>query len=192
MKKNVTNEGLRLIGNEAQMSMKPSAMMMRAASACGSGSGCGCGSGSGCGCGCGYGSGCGSGCGCGSGDEPDKDFNANDKSVFFCSEYKIEISTTIAYTLDTNTSSAKNINIHCNVVSGVGYIKGKKYTVDNAGATASISEASGSIQKSFEFNIFVNVEDAGSKKIKANVSISNDIGNKFIQVSQVQLAGFNL
>jgi len=85
--------------------------------------------------------------------------------------------------LDTNTSSAKNINIHCNVVSGVGYIKGKKYTVDNAGATASISEASGSIQKSFEFNIFVNVEDAGSKKIKANVSISNDIGNKFIMVN---------
>ena len=42
-------------------------------------------------------------------------------------------------------------------------IKGKKYTVDNAGATASISEASGSIQKSFEFNIFVNVEDAGNK-----------------------------
>lgn len=163
MKKNVTNEGLRLIGNEAQMSMKPSARMMRAASACGSGSG--------------------SGCGCGSGDEPDKDFNANDKSVFFCGEYKIEISTTIAYTLDTNTSSAKNINIHCNVVSGVGYIKGKKYTVDNAGATASISEASGSIQKSFEFNIFVNVEDAGSKKIKANVSISNDIGNKFIMVN---------
>ena len=64
-----------------------------------------------------------------------------------------------------------------------GYIKGKKYTVDNAGATASISEASGSIQKSFEFNIFVNVEDAGSKKIKANVSISNDIGNKFIMVN---------
>lgn len=163
MKKNVTNEGLRLIGNEAQMSMKPSAMMMRAASACG----CGCGSGS----------------GCGSGDEPDKDLNANNKSIFFCGEYKIEISTTIAYTLNTNTSSAKNINIHCNAVSGEGYIKGKKYTVDNAGATAFISEASVSIQKSFEFNIFVNVEDAGSKKIKANVSISNDVGNKFIMVN---------
>lgn len=200
MKKNVTNEGLRLIGNEAQMSMKPSAMMMRAASACGSGSGCGCGSGcgsgSGSGCGCGSGSGCGcgsgtgcgsvSGCGCGSGTASDEKNHIHKDLIESYDGYKIKFDVVIAYSWNKDTYSANNILLSCNTsMPGEISIHGKKYSISSGGKYKEISSSGSSINTTIEFDLSLNVEGEEPRSIRVSVSISHDIGTEdmFVSVS---------
>ena len=208
MKKNVTNEDLRLIGNEAQMSMKPSAMMMRAASACGSGSGCGsvsgcgCGSGSGCGCGCGSGSGCGSvsgcgcgsvsGCGCGSvsgcgsGTASDEKNHIHKDLIESYDGYKIKFDVVIAYSWNKDTYSANNILLSCNTsMPGEISIHGKKYSISSGGKYKEISSSGSSINTTIEFDLSLNVEGEEPRSIRVSVSISHDIGTEdmFVSVS---------
>ena len=208
MKKNVTNEDLRLIGNEAQMSMKPSAMMMREASACGSGSGCGsvsgcgCGSGSGCGCGCGSGSGCGSvsgcgcgsvsGCGCGSvsgcgsGTASDEKNHIHKDLIESYDGYKIKFDVVIAYSWNKDTYSANNILLSCNTsMPGEISIHGKKYSISSGGKYKEISSSGSSINTTIEFDLSLNVEGEEPRSIRVSVSISHDIGTEdmFVSVS---------
>lgn len=196
MKKNVTNEGLRLIGNEAQMSMKPSAMMMRAASACGSGSGCGCGSGcgsgsgSGCGsvsgCGCGSGSGCGSVSGCGSGTASDEKNHIHKDLIESYDGYKIKFDVVIAYSWNKDTYSANNILLSCNTsMPGEISIHGKKYSISSGGKYKEISSSGSSINTTIEFDLSLNVEGEEPRSIRVSVSISHDIGTEdmFVSVS---------
>ena len=178
MKENVTNEGLRLIGNEAQMSMKPSAMMMRAASACGSGSGCGCGSG--------CGSGSGSGCGCGSGTASDEKNHIHKDLIESYDGYKIKFDVVIAYSWNKDTYSANNILLSCNTsMPGEISIHGKKYSISSGGKYKEISSSGSSINTTIEFDLSLNVEGEEPRSIRVSVSISHDIGTEdmFVSVS---------
>ena len=180
MKKNVTNEGLRLIGNEAQMSMKPSAMMMRVASACGSG--CGCGSGSGCGCG----SGSGSGCGCGSGTESYEKNYIHKDIIGSYDDYRIKFDVVVAYLWNKDTYLAKNVSLSCNAsMPGEISIYGKKYSISSGGKYEKMDYSGSSINKTIDFDLSLNVEGEDTKSIRVSVSIYHSIGTEdmFISVS---------
>lgn len=162
MKKNVTNEDLRLIGNEAQMSMKPSAMMMRVASACGSG------------------------CGCGSGTASDEKNHIHKDLIESYDGYKIKFDVVIAYSWNKDTYSANNILLSFNTsMPGEISIHGKKYSISSGGKYKEISSSGSSINTTIEFDLSLNVEGEEPRSIRVSVSISHDIGTEdmFVSVS---------